>query len=263
MAPRDCSSSNKENQRIASNRQPRRDYVPVANVTIIRSAGSVVTFYARRTDGAQAEHQAPWGDEDFMWAYCPSTLPSSATDASGGNAGPPPGPGAAGTLYLERAFCSARSIERLIGGPKWPDKLPVDNVPSATMQVELIELTLEGIALGGTGRPVTLDLRDTALVLSQTIEVGDGTVAVRLHAAGFQALELPIATSDVVDFAPAHIKLTGIERENGLRANGAVDLMELSMAPRRQAIHLTGTTTPVRLTPRGFAAFCVAFSPDP
>jgi len=263
MAERICSSStNKENEKSALARPTPRVYLPVPNVAITGSDGNFVTFLARRTDGIWVEHRETWGDEEVMWVYCPTTLPSSATDARGRNAGSPPASGG-GTLYLERAFCSARSIEPLIGGPKWPDKLPEENVPSATIQVKLLELTLEGIALGGTGRSVTLDLRDTALVPSQTIDVGDGTVAVRLHAAGFQTVDLPIAASGVVDFAPAHIKLTGIEDENGLETRGAVDLMELVMAPRRQAIDLAGTTTPIRLTPRGFAAFCVAFSPDP
>lgn len=265
--PRDCTTMNPNNRTAALNRVPRRNYGPIA-VTITRVVGNKIYFDARGTDGNRHEHVAPWGNEHVMWPYCPSTLPSWAVDPGPGpgpgNPGPPPAVNAAGTLYLAPSYCVHESIDV---GPdlnlfsKWPDKLAV-TPPSATIRVKLKTLVLDGIALRAAGVTVELDLLDRALVPGQVFELGDGNISLRLTSAGFDMLGIPMHASGIALIAPAHLYLEGVQLENGLESTGAVDLMDLASAPRRQRIDLEGELTEVRLTQLGFTAFDVVFSKD-
>ncbi|HKE16185.1 MAG TPA: hypothetical protein VKB80_15015, partial [Kofleriaceae bacterium] len=274
--PGQCDTlTNIANQTAATNRNPRRDYHRIANVVIesVSPTTSTVQFSAIGTDGNRHTFAAEvWGDEKVMWAYCPSTLPSDAE-----NPGPPAMPGpvpalhAAGVLFLETNYCQTNDIaippDEIINGiitPKWPRNFG-DPPPVGKLRLEATRLLLEGRLLGRAGaQDVQLDLLARELVPDQHIHIGEGTVEVRLTAAGFQHLNVPdpAPASGVAVFAPTHLLLTG-RRRNAPGREHEVDLMDLALAPREQVIELDGGPIDVVLTQEGFRAFAGAFQPGP
>jgi len=263
-----------KNRKAAINRVPFRRYHDIASVVITHVDGNNVRFLAPRTGGAEGELECVWGDESVMWPYFPSTIPSAAasqpedpgTGHGPGTPGLPPKVRAFGTLYLEGTFCSQNQIAPPPGAdivtPKWPDKLG-DDLPSATLRVEPKKLELEGI-LVGSGEPVTasVNLLDPGHAPAQSLEIGDGAVQVRLTQEWFDDRQIPGTSSEPAIFSASHLRLTGIQLENGLRREGTVDLMDLALAPRRQRISLDGGPIEARLTRSGFKIFRVVFSPS-
>lgn len=271
--PGQCDTlTNIANQTACQNRNPAREYHRIQNVVIeVVPSSSTVQFSAIGTDNNRHTFAAEvWGDEKVMWAYCPSTLPSDAE-----NPGPPAMPGlapalhAAGVLFLETGYCQTNQIkippDEIINGiitPKWPRNF-ADQAPVGKLRLEPTRLVLEGTLVGaGGGQEVQLDLLARELVPEQRIEIGEGTVEVRMSAAGFQNLNIPAAASGVAVFAPTHVFLAA-RRPNAPGGEHEVDLMDLNLAPRGQLIELNGGPIEALLTQGAFQVFGAVFQPAP
>lgn len=166
--------------------RPEKLYADVRNVLIRASdpATRRVTISAVGTDGARHDYpDLVWGDEDVMWVYCPSSLPSQAIYP---DPGPVPAVGATGTLYLERAFL-ASATPKIGGTPKWPLALPGET-RRAELSIAPTRLLLTGTELANNGHVVeeTVDLMDRTLAPEQTIAIGDGAIKVQLTPKGFR-----------------------------------------------------------------------------
>jgi hypothetical protein len=150
-----------DNQKIAAARVGDTRYAAVDVLVTDRTwdgkTGSI-TFAASTKDGSIQKYLVPWGDEQFMWAPCPSSLPSKATTA---DVGEPPAVNASGRLYLSDTFLSSTSIVAATL-PKWPKSLPGEPKYKET-QVWPIQLLLVGTAPSTEGAIVaTINLLDPA-----------------------------------------------------------------------------------------------------
>jgi len=161
-----------------------KNYRGVPNVIVKEHHpdGKRITISARGVDHKLHDHVIEWGDENVIWPYCPSTLPSEAAHP---NPGPRPAPKSSGMLFLEDDFIKKAAI--LGGTPKWPSNLPGSPL-AAPLSIAPESLVLHGFeqADNGIDEPGTVDLMDRTLAPPQTIVIGDGPIEVQLTQNGFK-----------------------------------------------------------------------------
>ena len=265
--PGSCdSTTNNANKTIAAARVPLREFDPVPNVAIKSVTGTAIVYSAIGNDGVRRDRgPVTWGDETKMWAYCPSSLPSTAVNAAAGNPGPPPAVNARGTLYLENAYRIQIDVAPAPGvtTPKFPSNLGANDGLSGELEVELKSVSIEGVLLlaDGTQRDVTLDLLDRALVVAQTVSFSDGSFDAQVTGRGREALGLRHEDGDIAVIMPTHLNVHAKQLATPLGTDAHLALMDGALAPRRQTLVLDGSPAKLRLTQAGFALFVVVFTP--
>lgn len=184
--------TNKLNRTAA--KEARWEYYKVSGVKIDGSVGDSVTISVpvkggeRRTFPEPSDPELKWGDPQYMWIHCPSSLPSDAVYPETGR---PPKKGATGALYLEKTFVETNHIVAE-PTPKWPRGLDGWE-PTETLSVLPVSLVLTGLELADDGRErsITIELMNRIHAPQQTIALGDGAVTISLTRDGFGHVNIP------------------------------------------------------------------------